>query len=639
MNPRILFFPILLASLSAHAVQQATFNSAGSLASLITDGREIAVHTELSLHFTGGPVVNVQPADQRANTTRRGTELAWTGLTTFANGQQASYEIEWTESDEEVAIAATVVPGGPGDSGPRSRAPLLAESLDFVIDLSRDVFAGWRIGKGGAELPGEAKPANPVFHHETTGGLEFADPQGNWRLALALDRERAISIEDVWQQHWQGDRRVFRVRVRLAPGPLAAGDAVKFGATFKLTGRATAAPARIAVDTAERLFRLDGFGGNYCFGTGTPVADFTLDGLRHAWSRFEFKGMLWDRERENPGPALVRDFELMQRVDRMGIPWVLSLWRLPERYYADPNQKTPGTFNRQIAADRWPEFLDLLGSFILHLKEHYGAEPDFYSFNEPDLGVDIGFTGETHRDMVKRIGAHLESLGLKTKLLLGDTANPRDTHRYVLPTAADADAMRYVGAVSFHSWFGGSPAQYRAWRDVARWLDVPLVVGEAGVDPGAYRNRTFDSYAYGLGEMRQYQELLRDAQPQTLLFWEYTEDYGLAFPDAGGQVVPTSRFWLMKHFANLTPMHSEGVASTSDQPDVLVSAFVKDGAIAVHILNTGPAREATVAGLPAGRWRSVATTETVDWAEAAIADIAAPLALPARSFVTLVREE
>lgn len=640
MNPRILVLPILLVPLCAHAAQQqATYNSAGSLASLIADGREIAVRTELSIRFTGGPTVSVQPADQRANTTRRGTDLAWEGLTTFANTQQASYEVAWTEGDDGVALAATVTPGPPAGEPARTRAPLLADSLDFVVDLPRDVFESWGVDGSDTRLPGATKPEEPVFFREDAARLVFTDPEGNWRLEIALDRERAISIEDVWQQHWQGDTRVFRLRVRAAAGPLAAGETVRFGATFKLTGRSSAAPARIDVDLRQPQFELDGFGGNYCFGTGTPVADYTFDELRPAWARFEFKGMAWDRERESPGPALVRDFELMQRAERAGIPWALALWRLPERYYSDPNQKAPGTFNRQIAADRWPEFLDLLGSFILHLKKHYGAEPDLFSFNEPDLGVDIGFTAETHRDMVKRIGAHFESLGLKTKLLLGDTANPRDTHRYVLPTASDAEAMRHVGAVSFHSWFGGTPAQYRAWRDVARWLGLPLIVGEAGVDPGAYRNRAFDSYAYGLGEMRQYQELLRDAQPAALLFWEYTEDYGLAFADADGKVAPTPRFWLMKHFATLTPRHSKGVATASDQPDVLVSAFVKDGATVVHILNTGPARGATVAGLPAGHWRSVTTTETVAWEERTGLDVTAPLALPARSFMTLVKEE
>ena len=641
MIPRILILPMLVASLCANGVQHATYNSAGSLASLIADGHEIAVHTELSIYFTGGPIANLQPADQRANTTRQGTDLAWKGLTTFANNQQASYEIAWTEADDGVSLDATITPGphAEASAGAWSRAPLLVDSLDFVIDLPREEFAGWSIGSSGAKLPDEVKPAAEVFHHETTRSLEFADAQANWCLALNFDRERTIAIEDVWQQHWQGDRRVFRVRVRIEPGPLAPGAELKFGVKLQLTGKSAAAPAKIAVDTAERLFAFDGFGANYCFRTQTPVADFMLDELHQAWARFEFKGMPWDRERGNPGPALVRDFELMQRVERMGIPWAISLWRLPERYYSDPNQKPPGTFNRQIAAERWPEFLDLLGSYLLHLKEQYGAEPDFFSFNEPDLGVDIGFTGETHRAMVKRIGAHLESLGLKTKLLLGDTANPRDTHRYVLPSAADPEAMRHVGAVSFHSWFGGTPAQYRAWRDVARRLGLPLIVGEAGVDPGAYRNRTFDSYAYGLGEMRQYQELLRDAQPASLLFWEFTEDYGLAFPDADGKVVPTSRFWLMKHFTNLTPMKSEGVASSSDQPDVLVSAFVKGNTTTVHILNTGPARKVTVAGLPAGEWKRVTTTETVAWEKTGVSGVIPSLDVLARSLTTLVREE
>lgn len=638
MNFRVIL-PILLIPTCAHAVQRATYNSAGSLASLITDGREIAVYTELSLQFTGGPVVNLQPSDQRANTTRQGTDLEWKGLTTFANGQQAAYDVAWNEGDDGVSLAATVTPGPPADASVSSwsRGPLLAESLDFVIDLPRSEFAGWSVGASGARLPGETRPAETVFHHETTGGLVLTDLQGNWRFVLSLDRDREVSIEDVWQAGRSGDQRVFRVRVRLAPGPLASGEALKFDARFQLTGKAAAAPAHITVDTAERLFPFDGFGGNYCFRTQTAVADYMLGELHQAWARLEFKGMLWDRERENPGPVLVRDFELMQRIDRMGLPWALSLWRLPERYYADANQKAPGTFNRQIAADRWPEFLDLLGSFLLHLKERYGAEPDFFSFNEPDLGVDIGFTGETHRDMIKRVGAHLESLGLGTKLLLGDTANPRDSHRYVLPTAADAEAMRHVGAVSFHSWHGGTPAQYRAWREVARWVDRPLIVGEAGTDPGAYRNRTFDSYAYGLGEMRQYHELLRDAQPASLLFWEFTEDYGLAFPDAEGKVVPTGRFWLMKHFTNLTPIKSEGVTSASDQPDVLVSAFVKDGAITVHILNTGPARKITLAGLPAGGWKRVTTTETVGWDVTEFDGVVPPLDVPARSFITLVR--
>jgi O-glycosyl hydrolase len=328
----------------------------------------------------------------------------------------------------------------------------------------------------------------------------------------------------------------------------------------------------------------------------------------------------------------------MQRVQKMGLPWILSLWRLPERFYTDPNQKPFGTFARQIAMDRWPEFLDLLGSYLIYLKQNYGAEPNYFSFNESDLGVDIGFTGETHRDMIKRIGAYLAAHGLKTRMLLGDTANPRDSQHFVLPTAADPEAMRYVGALSVHSWGGGTVAQYNAWGAVRDWLQLPLVVAEAGTDPGAFRNHNYDSYAYGLGEMGQYQELLRDLRPSAIIYWQFTEDYGLVHVGAGKAIEPTGRFWLMKHFTNLTPPKSEVVASTSDQSDVLVSAFAKGEELVVHILNTGPARDAIVAGLPGGTWRVVTTTEESGFQEATGAKVwDTPLTLPARSLTTLVR--
>ncbi len=95
-----------------------------------------------------------------------------------------------------------------------------------------------------------------------------------------------------------------------------------------------------------------------------------LDHLQHAQIRMEFKRDKRRGYRQHDalkaGPALTRDFELMQRVQKMGIPWILSLWRLPERYYADANQKPFFTFGRQIAPDRWPEFLDLLGSYLTY---------------------------------------------------------------------------------------------------------------------------------------------------------------------------------------------------------------------------------------------------------------------------------
>jgi hypothetical protein len=319
----------------------------------------------------------------------------------------------------------------------------------------------------------------------------------------------------------------------------------------------------------------------------------------------------------------------------MGVPYVLSIWWLPERLYTDPNEKPRSTHRRQIAPEKWDDFLDLVGSYLLYAKQNYGVEPDLFSFNEGNIGVYVLFSPEEHAVALKRIGAHFQKLGLKTKMLLGDATGPRGTHEYVLAAAADPEAMQYVGAVAFHTWGGATPEQYAAWGDVGEWLGVPLLAAEVGVDAFAHRNQMYDSYHYGLREAQMQQELILYARPQGTQFWEFTGDYGLAKALPDGTVEPTARFWLMKHFTDLTPQKSEVLATASDQKDVLVTAFRTPRYMAVHIVNMGPARTARLDGLPEGNWKTVVTTETEHYREK---PVVTPLQLPACSVVTLVRE-
>ncbi|HLP00512.1 MAG TPA: hypothetical protein VK163_00700, partial [Opitutaceae bacterium] len=621
---QILALVSLGATLASAVPENATFDSAGGLTALVDQGCTLPLHARLIAVFDGGVEVELQPHDQRSPITRDGLALRWSGSITAPNGAKLDYAAAW-ETQPAPRVSLTV--SQPGDH------PVLLRGIDFVIDLPRSEFVGGKVAPGGIALP-ETKPVDATFLRINADTLEFSDARETRRLALMLDRPREVSLTD----HWAPDQRSYRLRVAVQPGPLTK-EPVSFAASFRFSAAGVVAPAvHLRVDPAERWQRFDGFGANLCWAADNAVTKFTLEHLRLAWSRHELKAILWDQQRTQPGPMLTDDFERIRRIQQSGVPWIISIWRLPERFYADPNRVPAGTFGRRIAGERWPELLEMIGDYIQHLKTNYGAEPELISFNEPDLGVNVGLTPEEHRDAAKRIGAHLARLGFKTKFLLGDTANPRDTHKYVLATAADADAMRHVGAVSFHSWGGGTPEQYRAWSEVAAWLGLPLLVGEAGTDPGSWRNKTFDSYTYGLGEARQAFEFLRHARPQASLYWQFTADYGLAREHDGGEVEPTGRFWLMKHFTDLTPPHSHAVASTSDQRDVLVCAFARDEELVVHVLNVGPATTATLTGLPPGNWRAVTTTETAGFEETSA--LAAPperLPLPARSFVTLMR--
>jgi hypothetical protein len=226
--------------------------------------------------------------------------------------------------------------------------------------------------------------------------------------------------------------------------------------------------------------------------------------------------------------------------------------------------------------------------------------------------------------MIKRLGAHLKKLGLKTRMLLGDTASARGTHTYCLPAANDIEAMRYVGAVAFHSWGGASPEDYRAWSDLADRLKLPLLDTELGVDAGAYRDRSYDSFFYATREVQMYQDVVLYAGVRGTQQWEFTNDYSIVHEtkDAAGKsaIEPTARFHFVKHFCNLTPRGSDVLATASDQPAVPLTAFRgKDGVLTLHVANLGAGRKATIRGIPPDvrSLRAIRTSQTEGFKELA----------------------
>jgi O-glycosyl hydrolase len=441
---------------------------------------------------------------------------------------------------------------------------------------------------------------------------------------------------------WDAAGRSFQVRTAIFKGPVAANASATLAASLRWANRPPASPpVRLSVDASKARYHFDGFGGNYCWNNQSPIAAYTLNNLKIAWGRSEMKVQQWDRQRDNPGPEIRADLETMRRFQQMGAPFVISIWWLPERFYTDAFEKTRSAHARIIREDKWDELLELLGSYLLYAKRQYGVEPDLFSFNEANIGVYVGLTPETHTQAIKKIGAYFKKTGLKTKMLLGDATGPRGTHTFTLDAASDPEAMQYVGAVGFHSWGGGTPEQYTAWGDVADWLGLPLLVTELGVDAASYYTRSWDSYHYGLREAKMMQELLVYARPRGMQYWQFTQDYALGRVGADGAVTPSARFWIMKHFTDLTPQGSDALATvTSDEKNVLVTAFRRGDGYTVHVLNVGAARAATLEGLPAAEWQVTETTEAAQFQKKAPVrgSGALQVILPSRSLVTLTAQ-
>ncbi len=631
--------PFLLGTLcaSASSIEPAAFDSGGKLTHLIHQGESVPIRAGWHAFFEGDLDVSLQPHDQTSPISRNYLDMKWTGTANFPNGRTIDFEIEWNPTESATSFQSTLHHTPPGWH------LLIVDSVDFVIDLPRERFAGGTLEPGSQTLPG-IKPHNPALLDAETDQIRLVDAEGNWTFTFTLPEARQVILSDEWLvDGWGRDERFFRIRIPVETGLWEDGVEHSLAGSLSISGTPAPKPVALTIDPEAIRYAFDGYGGNFCWGwsDGTEITDFMIETLDMAWSRSELKLIPWDLERPYPGEELREDFERIQRIQDMGIPWIISGWRVPERFYEDPNRRLPGTFRRQLNPAMWPELLDLIGSYLMYLKDNYGAEPDMISFNEPDLGVYVAFTAEGLRDATKKIGAHMEKLGLKTKILLGETANPRDQHQYLLPTIRDPEAMQYVQAISFHSWFGATPDQYRKWAELSRWIDKPILIGEAGFDPGSYRNRNYDSFQNGLAESRENMRILKYAEPAASLFWQFTDDYALARKDAEGNVIPTGRYWLMKHYTNLTPMHSHAVETSSDQDDVYIAAFRKDGERVVHVLNLGAERDATLSGFASGQWQRVVTTEDNGFADGASlrssgTDATLSTRLPARSLTTFI---
>ena len=557
---------LLLLCLPAMAAEKAAYDSNGRIVAMLSQAEDVGVATSFVAVLPDGKRVPLQARRGGAGggagggpdgpgVTRQGQALAWSALFTLPDGGRVRLEWKSEESAAGVCFSVTLT----------AQSALEVEAIEFVADLPHAAFVGGNVSAPDGADTAKAAPvslaavraAGQVLYHGEPAALHFADATGDLALEVTFDKPHAVSVVDRWDERG----RTFQLRSAIVRGPVENGASAAFSATLALANHPPAVPpVRLTLDTGKARFPFDGFGGNYCWNNQSAVAKYTLENLKLGWARSEMKAIQWDKQRPNPGPELRADLETMGRFTRQGVPFVISVWWLPERFYTDPYEKPKATHFRLIKPEKWDELLDLLGSYLLYARSEFGAEPDLFSFNEANIGIYVGLTPETHTEAIKRIGAHFRKLGLKTKMLLGDATGPKDTHKFVLEAAADPEAMQYVGAVGFHSWGGGTPEQYAAWGDVAEWLHLPLLVTELGVDAAAYNTRSWDSYHYGLQEAQMTQELLLYARPQGTQFWQFTNDYALARGGREGPVEPSARFWLMKHFTDLTPQHSEGSA-------------------------------------------------------------------------------
>ncbi|MFO7535079.1 MAG: hypothetical protein R6X19_05255 [Kiritimatiellia bacterium] len=588
-------------------------------------------------------------------------ESVWSGFIPLANGGLARYEQRVQSLTNGARISLEV----------RAENDLPLEGVYYGLQLPvRDFAEGqaafWRGTSvvAAAQAPSIYKSEqNPRF---LNGDAERVTVQADpYRIRVGLDRPRAVVLQD--DREWGS--LSYTLLIGFGRGPrMPRGETARLNFTLELAGEPDRDPVQVVLAPNEPAGeRFEGFGGNFVYGLDSAMTTSLIERLEPVRARVEMALFDWEPENDNTnsdhaawsrfeardveGSAMRTRFELAAQLAKRGVPLMISVWSLPEWMYEGPPQGR-GVGRRTVPEGLWPEVLESAGTYLLHLKNRYGVEPELFSFNEPELGVRVLFTAEQHRDMIRRFGERFEALGLKTRVMLADVAQPRGTESYGVYALSDPACIPRIGSVAFHTWGGGTALEYEAWRRVARRFGLPLDVTELGLDGGVYRTpHEMATPRYAIQEAHLMVQVLAHARPRSALLWEYTDDYPLLAEsrDAAGNVIlrDTLRLRFLEQLIRGTPKPAEAVGVRSSRLEIAAAAFrpvdaIKGTSLVLHLVNASAARLAEITGLPEDLKRMEAVILPVAGAvpikkSVIVKQGRAELKLPAWSLVTLTQ--
>ncbi len=533
----------------------------------------------------------------------------------------------------------------------------------LAIELPASVFSSGSVELIAADPP---QPSKTLLAPGAAEQNEYVRATAKGARFTARDRTVDVMFDAPALVLVRDDRRKgnynLQVLIQVIDGKTTVGQTAQRSFAFKVTAPLDKRPVEIVLDPSRPGQMFDGLGGNFRLQnsrTDPQVIDYTLENMRVAWGRVEMPWSLWHADEATDPLASARTGKLnakveqsmvmAQRLARKGMPVMVSAWHPPAWAVLgaeDPQQQRGAPRGRPLNPEKMARIKNSITDYLLFLKERYGVEAVMFSFNESDIGIDVRQTPREHAEMIKVFGAWFAVKGLATKLALGDTSDAYPVE-FIKPAMHDPEALKFIGAVDFHSWRGCTDEILAQWRDAARELNVPLIVAEGSTDAAAHRYpQIFQEQSFALYEINLYLRILAVAQPKSILQWQLTADYsvltgGGIFND-NGPLRPTRRFWNLKQLASTPPRSFWLPVACDKQPNLTCAAFgdIAKGIYTVHVVNNGTERIATMTGFPAGVndlrvWVTNAERGMQELERVTVSGGKAQVLLPATSYVTV----
>ena len=404
--------------------------------------------------------------------------------------------------------------------------------------------------------------------------------------------------------------------------------------------------ATVTVRLADTRQLMTGFGGNFAqprYGATEPmdtVGQYNLDHLRVAHARIGIPLNNWTPEKgvyrddAQAHAALLQ----MQEMARRKIPITGSVWE-------GPLWLLPGTVEkgRPLPRENYKACIEAIAQFLITARDKYGASVDYFSFNEPDYGVNFKFTSAEIADFIRLAGPRFVTLGLKTKFLIGDTANGSNFADYARPLLEDKSLAPYLGPLAFHSWdaLSAPEAKYTAIAELGKRYRKPIWCTEAGHDAQLWQARNpWASWDNGLRTALAYERTLRLTGAQQMDYWTYQDNYPLVRKDDSK---PFPVWYVVRQMEDALPRGSRVATAAVSQADLkaLPAVGPKAGQFSLLLINPIGAGRITVAGLPAGATLSVTRSTESGQGQKAVKALRVDrtgrvtVDIPTRSVVTL----
>ncbi len=431
-----------------------------------------------------------------------------------------------------------------------------ASTIDTVF-----LFPGSR-----GRMPGAFRLRNFLMQASAKG---FHIQSAARKIEVKTEKRAEIIIQKGNPRFGNADDRIY---IGIMTGHTKDGQTADAAFMIKVSGEIDRSPVQITLDAQKPGREFDGIGGNFRLQNeelDPKVIDYCLDNLNVRWARVELPWRNWHPiESVNPLEAAragkidegVRSaMEMAQTLAKKHIPVILSAWSTPPwSILGEPNYRSDnGVWGNPLNPKKIRSIIKSLGDYFVYLKEAFGVEPELFSFNESDLGINVRMTGQEHDDFIKKLGAYLASKELTTKMLLGDNSNAT-TIDFIEPALEDPAAHKYIGAISFHAWMGCDNWTLSNWADASRELNVPLIVAEGGIDPSAWGYPDIlQEPSFAQDEIDTYVRTINTAHVRTILQWQLTSDYSLltggGIYKTEGRLHPTQRFWNLKQLGMVSP--------------------------------------------------------------------------------------